>query len=401
METLLLLMFVLVWAGMWYCVVKNRGTWPLLFGHLAGIVSGFIVAFVVYMIMNALFPEQKTTPASPAAAIDKPASPPKNTDTQRTDELLSFVAHTPVVQTPAPDSPLLPGNSERYPSLSTPLLATTLEPEWQREYTKARGAADMVKGNNSMLANLMCRSVGKKALRFPESAAFDDLQYYRFDRFKSQTYTVLNRVRGQNMEGTVVNLGFDCTVQFISGNGLKDDQWKLLELTMRGQQSLSAPTATSADSELPEYIASESRDTPASPDSALRNDYRDKILSTLSESTIVDGMSEQQRATHLQLRNNITPGPDANKKLIAFMMCEPFVRNAVRYPQSILFGDSKSLMSQRYKDQIYTSANYLKVKNHAGDYVGYRFECTLQATNKSDGHDDWKLLDLKFEQNGN
>jgi hypothetical protein len=402
MDTLWVLMFFVVWAGMWYWVVKNRGSWPLWFGHIAGIAAGFIVAFVIYMIVRGLTSGEPTAPASAPTANSVKPPEPKSTDTANNGELLGFVAHAPASHSSGPDSPLLPSDSERYPRLSTPLLASTLESGWKGEYAKLRSGADMAKGNNGPLANLICRSVAKTTLRFPESAIFDDLEYYRYDSFKAQTYSVVNRISGQNMQGTQVNLGFDCAVQFVSGNGLNNDQWRLLELNMRGQQSLRPPSGSALDDDLPVYVAKKHDDPTPSADSGLLNNYRDAILSSRSETAFVEKMDTQQRAAHVQLRKNIAGVPDANKRLLAFLMCQPFVHSAMQIPESALFADSKSLTSQRYKDQIYTSANFMKVKNSTGNYVGYRFECTLQASpDKTDGNDDWKLLDLRFEQNGN
>lgn len=392
METALIVMFLLVWAGMWVWVVKNRGNWPVFFGHFAGLIAGFIVAAVVFVIVDGLLPE-KSTPAT-------------SSDTQpqiaNESQLRSFVPRSPVSRTSAPTSPLLPTDSPRYPRLSTPLLSASLDPQWSSQYEQWRASADMAKGVNGSLAGLICRSAAKSTLRIPDSASFDETEDFRFDRYKSQTYLVMSRISGENMEGTMVSLGYDCAVQFVSGNGIKDDQWRLLELTMQGKSGPAGSANTSSREALPEYVAAAPAATPEPLKSGLVENYLNEIPTTRSELATVQGMTAQQTLAHAQLRKGLIGGPDANKRLIAFQMCEPFLRSVLRQPELALFADDKALSTQRYKDQIYTSTSLMKIQDSARNYLTYRYECTLQALpTMNEGFDDWKLLDLRFELTGN
>ncbi|MDD1137832.1 hypothetical protein M5G22_09745 [Pseudomonas sp. TNT2022 ID233] len=391
MEIALIVMFLLVWAGMWAWVVKNRGTWPAPFGHFAGVIAGFIVAAVVYVTVSGLLPE-KPTPATSSGAQPQIANE---------SQLRTFVPRKPVSRTSAATSPLLPTDSPRYPRLSTPLLSASLDPQWRNQYAQWRAGADMVNGTNGGLAGLICRSAAKSTLRVPDSAAFDETDEFRSDAYKSQTYLLISRISGENMEGTMVSLGYDCAVQFVSGNGVKDDQWRLLELTMRGKSGPAVSTSTSTGEALPEYVAGEPGITPEPLKSGLVENYLNEIPTTRSELATVQGMTAQQTLAHAQLRKGIVDGPDANKRLIAFQMCEPFIRSALRQPELALFADDKALSTLRYKHQIYTSTSLMKIQDAAGNYLTYRFECTLQAMpTMNAGFDDWKLLDLRFELTG-
>lgn len=391
METSLIVMFLVVWAGVWVWVVKNRGTWPVFFGHFAGVIAGFIVAAVVYVTVNGLLSE-KSTPATSSVAQPQIANE---------SQLRSFVPRAPVSRASAPTSPLLPTDSPRYPRLSTPLLSASLDPQWRSQYAQWRASADMVNGVNGSLAGLICRSAAKSTLRIPDSAAFDEIEDFRFDRYKSQTYLLTSRIRGENMEGSMVSLGYDCAVQFVSGNGIKDDQWRLLELTMQGKSGPAVSANTSTGETLPEYVADAPGITPEPLKPGLVENYLNEIPTTRSELAAVQGMTAQQTLTHAQLRKGVIAGPDANKRLIAFQMCEPFLRSVLRQPELALFADDKALSTQRYKDQIYTSTSLMKIQDAARNYLTYRFECTLQALPTADeGFDDWKLLDLRFELTG-
>ncbi|WP_178129038.1 hypothetical protein [Pseudomonas sp. ANT_J12] len=56
MEFLRFVIFAAAWGFMWRWVVLNRGSWGLLFGNMAGAVSGFIVGLVLLSITLSLVP---------------------------------------------------------------------------------------------------------------------------------------------------------------------------------------------------------------------------------------------------------------------------------------------------------------------------------------------------------
>ena len=245
MEFLRFLAFVAVWGFMWRWVVKNRGSWNIVYGNIVGAAGGFIVAMVVLSITLSLFPSshdyepaqaentQVTEPTSllPEAEAVTPAAELKDAP--------AFAAIEPD-DTPSPaDSALLPNYASRAPKSIG--LQTVLD---QSDYDgrmalaalnkKLRGDAQ---ADKSMIAYVMCSPFVTSTLRYPASARFADSKALVSHRYKDQVYSFSNSVTARNMNGDDVTYRFDCSVQELPRVDATAGEWRLLALKLQKADS--------------------------------------------------------------------------------------------------------------------------------------------------------------------
>lgn len=245
MEFLRFLAFVAVWGFMWRWVVKNRGSWNIVYGNIVGAAGGFIVAMVVLSITLSLFPSSHdyAAPQAENAQVTEPTSllPEAEAVTPAAElkDAPAFAAIEPD-DTPSPaDSALLPNYASRAPKSIG--LQTVLD---QSDYDgrmalaalnkKLRGDAQ---ADKSMIAYVMCSPFVTSTLRFPASARFADSKALVSHRFKDQVYTFNNTVTARNMNGDDVTYRFDCSVQEQPRVDALPAQWRLLALKLQKADS--------------------------------------------------------------------------------------------------------------------------------------------------------------------
>jgi hypothetical protein len=157
-------------------------------------------------------------------------------------------------------------------------------------------------------------------------------------------------------------------------------------------ESESAPAA--ALETAPSFAAIEPDNTPSPPDSALLPNYASRAPKSMSEKSVLDQSDEQGRKALTALSKKLGHDADSDKSMLAYVMCSPFVTSALRFPASARFADSKTITTQRFKDQVYTFSNTLTARNMNGDDVAYRFNCSVQEQSASA---EWRLLSLKLQ----
>jgi hypothetical protein len=246
MELLHFLVFLLVWGLMWRWVVKNRGSWNLFVGTVAGILAGFIVALVVMSITLSLFPPAprpgvaqmqngETDIASSAIRSELQnvarLTPVIASTPDASDMLVSYVADAPQNEPAPPESALLPNYRTRLPAS---LLEKDFKDIMGNDFVVSRRlAGSSPNADRSLMAFMMCEPFIKRAMRFSASTTIADVKGASSHRFKDQTYTISSTVTARNMLGDDVSYGYDCSVQQIDGNDTDKAAWRLLDLKLQ------------------------------------------------------------------------------------------------------------------------------------------------------------------------
>lgn len=164
----------------------------------------------------------------------------------------------------------------------------------------------------------------------------------------------------------------------------------------RSMEPVPVIASTPADSDnLATYVASEPQNEPSPPESALLPNYSKRLPASLLEKDFKDNVhndfavSRRLAGTH----------PNADRSLMAFMICEPFIKSAMRFSASTAIASAKSASSQRFKDQTYTISSTVSARNMLGDNVSYGFDCSVQQVDSKDTDKAaWRLLGLKLKK---
>ena len=149
----------------------------------------------------------------------------------------------------------------------------------------------------------------------------------------------------------------------------------------------------------PVFAAIEPDDKPSPADSALLPNYASRAPKSIGLQTVLDQSDYQGRMALAALNKKLRGDAQADKSMIAYVMCSPFVTSTLRFPGSARFADSKALVSHRFKDQVYTFSNTVTARNMNGDDVTYRFDCSVQEQPRTDALPaQWRLLALKVQK---
>ncbi|VVP64750.1 hypothetical protein AB4P91_11020 [Pseudomonas sp. B21128] len=158
-------------------------------------------------------------------------------------------------------------------------------------------------------------------------------------------------------------------------------------------------TPPAALNDAPVFAAIEPDDKPSPADSALLPNYASRAPKSMAVQTVLDQSDDQGRKALAALSKKFRSDAQADKSMLAYVMCSPFVTGTLRFPASARFADSKSLVSHRFKDQVYTFSNTVIARNMNGDDVTYRFDCSLQELPRVDATPpEWRLLGLKLQK---
>ena len=158
-------------------------------------------------------------------------------------------------------------------------------------------------------------------------------------------------------------------------------------------------TPPAALNDAPVFAAIEPDDKPSPADSALLPNYASRAPKSMAVQTVLDQSDDQGRKALAALSKKFRSDAQADKSMLAYVMCSPFVTGTLRFPASARFADSKSLVSHRFKDQAYTFSNTVIARNMNGDDVTYRFDCSLQELPRVDATPpEWRLLGLKLQK---
>ncbi len=158
-------------------------------------------------------------------------------------------------------------------------------------------------------------------------------------------------------------------------------------------------TPPAALNDAPVFAAIEPDDKPSPADSALLPNYASRAPKSMAVQTVLDQSDDQGRKALAALSKKFRSDALADKSMLAYVMCSPFVTGTLRFPASARFADSKSLVSHRFKDQVYTFSNTVIARNMNGDDVTYRFDCSLQELPRVDATPpEWRLLGLKLQK---
>ncbi|MFJ2324088.1 hypothetical protein [Pseudomonas sp. NPDC087817] len=153
-------------------------------------------------------------------------------------------------------------------------------------------------------------------------------------------------------------------------------------------------TATATEN-LPAYVASSPQNEPSPPESALLPNFSKRLPAALAEKDFKDNVSNDFAV----LRRLAGSNPNADKSLMAYMICEPFIKSAMRFSASTVISSARDASSQRFKDQTYTVSSTATARNMLGDDVRYHFDCSVQQQDGNDaGKAAWRLLDLKLKK---
>lgn len=156
-----------------------------------------------------------------------------------------------------------------------------------------------------------------------------------------------------------------------------------------------APAPAPAPDNFPAFVAGKSQNEPSPPESALLPNYSNRLTNTASEKQVADALGQDFAA----LRATLGKDPNADKSLMAAVMCAPFIHSAMRFPAATLIAPQVTNKSQRFKDQVYTTSNTVTARNMLGDDVSYRYTCSVQPVPGSAGENtEWRLLDLKLKK---
>lgn len=162
-----------------------------------------------------------------------------------------------------------------------------------------------------------------------------------------------------------------------------------------------AVASPAALKDAPVFAAIEPDNKPSPADSALLPNYASRAPKTMSVQTVIDQSDDEGRKALTTLSKKLRADAQADKSMLAYVMCSPFVTSTLRFPASARFADSKSLTPQRFKDQVYTFSNTVTARNMNGDDVTYRFNCSVQEQPRVDATPaEWRLLALKLEKAG-
>lgn len=145
----------------------------------------------------------------------------------------------------------------------------------------------------------------------------------------------------------------------------------------------------------PGFAAIEPDNQPSPPDSALLPNYASRAPKSMSEQAVLDQSDAQGRKAFKALRDKLGKNADSDKSMLAYVMCSPLVTSTLRFPASARFADSSAIVTQRFKDQVYTLSNKITARNMNGDDVTYRFDCSVQEQPASA---EWRLLALKLQK---
>ncbi|SDT49036.1 hypothetical protein [Pseudomonas granadensis] len=156
------------------------------------------------------------------------------------------------------------------------------------------------------------------------------------------------------------------------------------------------PAPTPVTSNLPTYVASTPQNEPSPPESPLMPFYSQRMATTtISEKKLEDVVG----ANVVTLRRMMGTQPDADKSVLAAVMCVPFVQRAMRFPAAAMITPRAKTDSRLFKDQTYTITNTVTARNMLGDDVLYQFDCSIkQLPADAAGYSDWQLLDLKLKK---
>ncbi|MBP5971079.1 MULTISPECIES: hypothetical protein [Pseudomonas] len=158
-------------------------------------------------------------------------------------------------------------------------------------------------------------------------------------------------------------------------------------------------TPAAALKDAPVFAAIEPDDKPSPADSALLPNYASRAPKSMAVQTVLDQSDDQGRKALAALSKKFRSDAQADKSMLAYVMCSPFVTGTLRFPASARFADSKSLVSHRFKDQVYTFSNTVIARNMTGDDVTYRFDCSVQEQPRVDATPaEWRLLGLKLQK---
>ena len=158
-------------------------------------------------------------------------------------------------------------------------------------------------------------------------------------------------------------------------------------------------TPPAALNDAPVFAAIEPDDKPSPADSALLPNYASRAPKSMAVQTVLDQSDDQGRKALAALSKKFRSDAQADKSMLAYVMCSPFVTGTLRFPASARFADSKSLVSHRFKDQVYTFSNTVIARNMTGDDVTYRFDCSVQEQPRVDATPaEWRLLGLKLQK---
>ena len=149
----------------------------------------------------------------------------------------------------------------------------------------------------------------------------------------------------------------------------------------------------------PVFAAIEADDKPSPPDSALLPNNVSRAPKSMAVQTVLNQSDYEGRMALAALNKKLRGDAQADKSMIAYVMCSPFVTSTLRFPASARFADSKALVSHRFKDQVYTFNNTVTARNMNGDDVTYRFDCSVQEQPRVDALPaQWRLLALKLQK---
>jgi hypothetical protein len=149
----------------------------------------------------------------------------------------------------------------------------------------------------------------------------------------------------------------------------------------------------------PVFAAIEQDDKPSPADSALLPNYASRAPKSIGLQTVLDQSDYQGRMALAALNKKLRGDAQADKSMIAYVMCSPFVTSTLRFPASARFADSKALVSHRFKDKVYTFSSTVTARNMNGDDVAYRFDCSVQEQPRADALPaQWRLLALKLQK---
>lgn len=155
-----------------------------------------------------------------------------------------------------------------------------------------------------------------------------------------------------------------------------------------------ASTPDTSDN-LVDYVASAPQNEPSPPESALLPNYSERLPSSLLERDFKDIMGNDFVVSRRLAGSNA----NADRSLMAFMMCDPFIKRAMRFAAATSIAGAESASSHRFKDQTYSINGTLTARNMLGDDVRYAYDCSVQQV---DGNNPdkaaWRMLGLKLKK---
>ena len=109
-------------------------------------------------------------------------------------------------------------------------------------------------------------------------------------------------------------------------------------------------TPPAALKDAPVFAAIEPDDKPSPADSALLPNYASRAPKSMAVQTVLDQSDDQGRKALAALSKKFRSDAQADKSMLAYVMCSPYVTGTLRFPASARFADSKTLVSHRFKD---------------------------------------------------